>query len=117
MGSSRVNYVAVGAFVLALLAGLIVAIIALTGRGGPVDRYHTVYDNVGGIDVGTQVLYEGFQIGQVERITPLLTEGPVRFRVDLSVRRGWRIPEDSVARVAASARRRAMKSRRWLAPW
>ena len=102
MKSHRLNYVAVGAFVLILLFGLIASVIVLAGKGGAVDRYHTVYDNVGGIGIGTQVRYEGFPIGQVDAIQPVAGSSPVRFRVDLSVQRGWPIPQDSVARIAAS---------------
>ena len=101
MKSNRINYVIVGAFMLAMLVGLIVAVAMLTGRTGAADAYHTVYDNVTGIKFGTQVLYEGYPVGQVEEVTPIEEEGRMRFRVDLSVTEGWRIPDDSVAKVAA----------------
>lgn len=102
MRDSRVNYIAVGLFVLLMLAALIVALALLTGRTGPTAGYYTVYDNVGGLKFGTQVLFEGYPIGQVEGIEPVREEGRTRFRVNLSVQEGWPIPEGSVARVAAS---------------
>ena len=102
MKSSKINYVVVGTFVLAMLAGLIVAIALLTGRTGAADKYFTVYRNVTGVKFGTQVLYEGYPIGQVEEVTPEPQEGGMRFRVDFSIKEGWRIPEDSYAQVAAS---------------
>ena len=101
MKSSRVNYVVVGAFVLAVLAGLVVSMALLTGRTGTTESYYATYRNVTGVKFGTQVLYEGFPIGQVEEVTPVLREGGMRFRVDLSVVEGWRIPADSVAEIAA----------------
>ena len=102
MRSSGINYLVVGAFVLAMLVGLIVSLAMLTGRTGATDTYYTVYRNVAGIKFGTQILYEGFPIGQVEEVTPMPEEGGMRFRVDFSVQEGWRIPIDSVAQVAAS---------------
>ena len=102
MRSNKVNYVVVGGFMLAMLAGLVVSLALLTGRTGATDGYFTVYRNVSGIKFGTQVLYEGYPIGQVEEITPMERDGSMLFRVDFTVAEGWRIPEGSVARVAAS---------------
>jgi len=101
MKSSRVNYVVVGTFVLAILAGLVASVALLTGRTGTTDPYYAIYHNVTGVKFGTQVLYEGFPIGQVEEVTPEPREGGMRFRVDLSVAEGWRIPANSVAEIAA----------------
>ena len=101
MRSNTVNYAVVGAFVVAMLIGLIVSIALLTGRTGATDPYHAVYDNVTGVKFGTQVLYEGYPIGQVETVTPVEQEGRMRFRVDLGVKAGWRIPENSIATIAA----------------
>ena len=101
MKSSRVNYVVVGAFVLAILAGLVASVALLTGRTGTTESYYATYRNVTGVKFGTQVLYEGFPIGQVEDVTPEPSKGGMRFRVDLSVVEGWRIPSDSVAEIAA----------------
>lgn len=102
MKDSRINYVVVGTFVLAMVAGLIAVLALLAGRTGPTDTYYTVYDNVGGLKYGTQVLYEGYPVGQVEAITPLREEGVTRFRVDMTVEEDWPIPEDSKAQLAAS---------------
>jgi phospholipid/cholesterol/gamma-HCH transport system substrate-binding protein len=101
MRSDKVNYVVVGGFVLAMLVGLVVAVAVLTGRTGAADSYFAVYRNVTGVKFGTQVLYEGFPVGQVEEVTPMAKDGAMLFRVDLSVREGWRIPDDSIAQIAA----------------
>jgi len=101
MNYGKLNYVIVGGFVIAMLAGLIVALAMLTGRTGATDAYHFVYRNVTGIKFGTQVVYEGYPIGQVEDVVPEPSEGGMRFRVDFSVKEGWRIPEDSIAEIAA----------------
>lgn len=101
MRNNRLNYIIVGSFVLAMLMGLVVAIAMLSGRTGAVDMYHAVYRNVTGVKFGTQVLYEGFPIGQVEDVTPIADGAAMSFRVDFSVAEGWRIPDDSVAKIAA----------------
>ena len=101
MKSNKINYVIVGAFMLTMMVGLITAVALLTGRTGAADAYYTVYDNVTGIKFGTQVLYEGYPVGQVEEVVPIEEDGRMRFRVDMSVKQGWSIPDDSIAQVAA----------------
>lgn len=102
MKDSRINYVLVGGFVLAMLAGLIAVLVLLTGRTGPTDTYYTVYGNVGGLKYGTQVLYEGYPIGQVEAIHPQRDGHETSFKVEMSIQENWPIPSDSRARMAAS---------------
>ena len=102
MQDSRINYVVVGAFVAAMLVAFIVVITLLAGRTGATDDYYTVYNNVGGIKYGTIVFYEGYQIGHVESIEPLQHGRVVDFKVNLEIRRGWRIPSDSIARSMVS---------------
>ncbi len=104
MRDYRINYAAVGGFVLAMLIALVVSIALITGRTGSTDSYFATYDNVSGVKYGTKVMYEGFGIGQVGDIKPVRAAegGKTRFRVRLDVQRGWPVPEDSVARIAAS---------------
>lgn len=102
MNTARINYVAVGLFVTAALVGLVVSIALLTGRTGATDAYYAVYKNVTGVKFGTQVLYEGYPIGQVETVTPVPDKGSMMFRVDFEVVEGWQIPDDSLARIGAS---------------
>lgn len=102
MQNSRINYVIVGGFVAAMLVLFIMVVSMLAGRTGATDNYYTVYDNVGGLKFGTLVLYEGYQIGQVESIEPMFKGQSVSFRVNFSVQEGWKIPEDSVARATVS---------------
>ncbi len=102
MYNQRINYVIVGLFVIAMLVAGAVSLALLTGRTGTVERYQIVLDNVADVKFGTQVRYEGYPIGQVERILPTAETGAMRFRLDLSVRQGWLIPADSVARIGSS---------------
>lgn len=101
MRTSNLNYFAVGLFVIAAIIGLIVAISLLTGRTGSTDSYHAYYNNVTGVKFGTQVVYEGYPIGQVTDVTPEPKDGRMRFRVDFDVTEGWIIPDDSIAQIAA----------------
>lgn len=102
MTAFKVNLTIVGLFVVAALATLIVSLALLAGRTGPIDSYYTEFGNVAGLKYGTQVLFEGYPIGQVEAIEPSQeASGKARFRVTLSVTRGWHIPDDSVARPIA----------------
>ena len=101
MRSNRLNYFAVGLFVIASLVGVIAAVAIFSGRTGAADNYVAVYRNVTGVKFGTQVMYEGYPIGQVETVTPVPEAGGMRFRVNFGVRQGWRIPDDSIAVIAA----------------
>ncbi|MGA8259302.1 MAG: MlaD family protein [Arenicellales bacterium] len=101
MRSTKLNYVLVGLFVLASLVGMVVAVALLTGRTGATDSYYSIYNNVSGVKFGTQVVYEGYPIGQVTDVKPVSQGGHMNFRVDFDVVRGWRIPVDSKARIAA----------------
>ena len=102
MNTAKINYVAVGIFITVAFVGMIVSMALLTGRTGSTDPYHSVYTNVTGVKFGTQVLYEGYPIGQVEEVVPIVQDGAMRFRVDYEVQEGWQIPDDSVARIGAS---------------
>lgn len=102
MISVKANLTLVGVFVLMAGVTLIVALALLAGRAGPVDEYYMEFSNVAGLKYGSQVVYEGYPIGQVESIEPLHEGERLRFRVTFSVISGWNIPEDSVARSEAS---------------
>ena len=102
MKTNKINYLAVGLFMILTIGGMIFSIALLAGRTGATDSYHAVYNNVTGVKFGSQVLYEGFPVGQVEEVTPVEVKGRMRFRVDFSVSEGWRIPSDSVAQIASA---------------
>lgn len=102
MYKQRVNYVIIGVFVTAMLIAGAASIALLTGRTGPTERYFVVLDNVSDVKYGTQVRYEGYPIGQVEDITPIVDGPGMKFRIDVSIRQGWRIPTDSIARIGNS---------------
>ena len=102
MRRDTVNYTVVGVFVLILFLAFLVVLYQITGRTGPADNYYVSYNNVEGIKYGTPVLYEGYQIGQVEEVEPVKDAGGTQFKLTLSVIRGWQIPRDSIAAVVKS---------------
>lgn len=103
MRNHFINYTAVGVFVAAMIVALLWALAQISGRTGPTDTYGIVMDSVTDIDYGTLVRYEGYKIGQVERIEPEWVDGKYRFRVIVSVDQGWKFPSDSIARISASS--------------
>lgn len=102
MRDDKRNYIVVGAFVITMLAALILWIAVLSGRTGATDGYYIVYGNVLGLKTGGEILYEGFPVGHIEDISPVEREGRLSYRLDVSVKRDWPIPEDSVAEVTAA---------------
>ncbi len=95
MQEARVNYLWVGGFVLAAGALLVTALALLAGRTGATDSYHSVFERVAGISRGTRVLYNGYPVGQVERLVQIERSAQQRFRVELRLREGWSVAADS----------------------
>ncbi|HXR62648.1 MAG TPA: MlaD family protein [Rudaea sp.] len=104
MKRDGVNYVLVGTVVAAAFVVLLVALAMITGRSGASTAYFTHYRNVTGLRYGAPVFYQGYRIGQVGVITPErgTAGGDTRYKVELSVRRDWPIPKDSVARLTST---------------
>lgn len=123
MKRDNINYLVVGCFVLLLGVLFFYMLLQLTGRTGAADNYTVTYQNVTGLKFGTPVFYEGYQVGQVETIEPQRTDAGMRYLLELSIRSGWVIPEDSIAQITASGLLAAMSieiregsSRTMLAP-
>jgi phospholipid/cholesterol/gamma-HCH transport system substrate-binding protein len=102
MKRDNLNYLMVGIFVAVMLVAFMILLVAVTGRSGPTDAYTVFYDNVSGLKFGTGVYYEGYRVGQIEDITPESSDSGMRYKIDLSVSAGWKIPSDSVASVESS---------------
>jgi phospholipid/cholesterol/gamma-HCH transport system substrate-binding protein len=98
----NVNYFLTGVVVLGSLVLLLVTLFIITGRSGSTDDYVVRYRNVAGLAFGTPVFYQGYRIGQIEKISPERDAEAMRFRVDFSVQNGWQIPTDSIAQLMSS---------------
>lgn len=103
MKDDQRNYILVGIFVIAMLAGLVLWIAMLSGRTGATDPYYVRYDDVFGLSEGTQIYFDGYPIGRIDSIAPSHDGDAQLFRLDVSVERGWKIPEDSRAEITASS--------------
>lgn len=99
MRRDNVNYLLVGLFVLGVGVAFLWVLYQLTGATGPTDSYFAYYDNVSGVNYGTVTYYKGFQVGQVEAVTPEVEDTRTRYRVTFSVTRGWKMPAGSVAAI------------------
>ncbi|UCE64254.1 MAG: MCE family protein, partial [Nitrospirota bacterium] len=97
MRDPRKNYLVVGTFLLILLATLVVWLAVLSGRTEATHPYFMEFNNVMGLKEGGQILFEGYPAGQIEEI--LLSRAPDTrtYRLNVSIRKGWDIPDDSTA--------------------
>ena len=69
------SYLSVGAFVLAMLLGLMVMLVMITGFVWSADYYTVRYENVTGLSRGSPVTFEGCQIGRVSTVNPSHEDG------------------------------------------
>lgn len=102
MKRDNINYLLVGVFVLSMLGAFLTLMYFVTGSTGPADRYFVKYKNVTGLKFGTGVFYEGYHVGQIERIEPAAAPTGMEYVLTLSIARGWAIPDDSVAGIVSS---------------
>lgn len=100
---TRANYVAVGAFVMALLLGLVVALLWLTGAqyAHEYDYYQTYFSgSVSGLGTGTSVRYNGIEVGRVNKLT-FDPSDPRKVRVVMQIDPDLNIHADSIASIAS----------------
>jgi phospholipid/cholesterol/gamma-HCH transport system substrate-binding protein len=84
---TKANYVAVGAFVLACVLGLVVALLWLAGAQYSAEfaYYRTYFSGaVTGLGDGTAVRYNGINVGHVSKLT-FDPNDPSRVIVDMEV--------------------------------
>jgi len=96
---TRASYIAVGLFVVALLTGLIVAVLWFAGRqlAESNTRYETYFASVGsGLSAGSPVRVNGVQLGRVAEVA-LDPDNPTRVRVTMDISSNAPIRSDSVA--------------------
>src|SRR6185437_12075600 len=100
---TKANYVAVGAFVLSLLLGLVVALLWLTGAQYAQEYayYQTFFSgSVSGLGNGTSVRYNGIEVGRVAKLN-FDPNDPKRVQVLMQIDPNLKIHADSVASIAS----------------
>lgn len=101
MKRDNINYLLVGSFVLVTLLILFFTLLKVSGLSGNFDDYYLHLDNITNITPGTAVTYSGYRIGTLTDIMPLRKNNKTVYRLTLGVKKGWRIPADSYARVVS----------------
>jgi phospholipid/cholesterol/gamma-HCH transport system substrate-binding protein len=100
---TKANYVAVGAFVLIGVLGLLVALLWLAGAQYREEfAYYRTYftGSVTGLGKGTSVRYDGIEVGRVSELT-FDPENPKRVIVTMQVQPSLPIHDDSLASIAS----------------
>ena len=96
------NYILVGIFVIAMVVGLVTWIGMVSGRAGSTHDYTIRFGSVLGLKEGTQVYFDGYPVGLIEKIDYLSDGDPQSFRLDVAIDEKWKIPSDSQAVITAS---------------
>jgi len=102
MRRDTVNYTLVGGFVLACLIGFLLLLLSITGKGERGTDYFAMYQNVTGVKIGAPVFYEGYRVGSVQGLEPKRDAEGTQYRITLSIREDWPIPDDSVAQLMST---------------
>ena len=100
---TKANYVAVGAFVLMCIIGVVVAILWLTGAQYSQEfAYYQTYfkGSVTGLGDGTIVRYNGIDVGRVKEIV-FDPDDPQKVIATLQIKPEVKIHQDSVASIAS----------------
>lgn len=97
MKNPRNNHLLVGMFVLSMLGALLVWLVVLSGATQSTTPYYMEFQNVIGLAPGGQILYEGFPVGEIDKIEFVRRPGGAMYRLDVNIRDEWEIPEDSLA--------------------
>jgi phospholipid/cholesterol/gamma-HCH transport system substrate-binding protein len=104
MRDDQKNYILVGVFVVAMVAGLMLWLALLSGRTGATDVYSIRYSDVLGLSAGsTRIYFGGFPVGKIETMERVDDDDPRLFQLNVSITRGWQIPQDSVAKITAGS--------------
>lgn len=90
------NYIIVGTFVLSMVVAVIVWITSVSGPADVSDDYHIFFENVYGLKEGVEILYEGYPVGLIHKISHSGKVGD-SFRIDVKLRHHWEVAVDSEA--------------------
>lgn len=100
MKRDNVNYLLVGSFVLLMGIILLYGLYRITGHSAKGELFETYFPNVAGVKHGTIVTFEGFEVGNVSLIEPVVRENRTTYRVMLNIRKAVNLPKDSWTLIA-----------------
>ena len=103
MKKDTVNYTVVGLFILSMFVLCLVALYKITGRDANSVFYYVQYRQIPGIIAGSTVTYGGYQVGRVNKISPVRTKKETLYRLELAIQGDWPIPKDSTAYIVMPA--------------
>ena len=103
MKKENTNYFMVGVFVLVGFIILLVMLYQITGGQSDSDEYYVEFNNVTGIKDGIVVTYGGYAIGAVKGVEPVFNTSKTVYKLTLSVKSDWKIPDDSTAQIVMPA--------------
>jgi phospholipid/cholesterol/gamma-HCH transport system substrate-binding protein len=96
------NYLLVGIFTIIIGGIFIFMLLKMSGQNKNTDTYYSYFNNVTGLGYGNPVYYEGYRVGQVEKITPQSADGKLMFKTEYTIISGWKVPLDSITKIEAS---------------
>lgn len=99
MKKDHLNYTLVGAFVVGILLLLFYILFRITGHESGMQNYYVIFNKVAGVKEGASVTFSGYKIGQVNGIVPVQQKQGTAYKMILSIKEGWQIPGDSVAKI------------------
>ncbi len=99
MKKDNLNYTLVGSFVIAVLLLLFYILFRITGHETGLQHYYVVFNKVSGLKEGASVTFSGYKIGQVEDLVPIKEDKHTVYKIRISVKQNWLIPEDSIAEI------------------
>src|ERR1700678_4249473 len=98
---TRANFVAIGAFTLAVIAGGFLFVLWMAGYGGGSNlaRYRVVFQgSVSGLARGGVVLFNGLRVGEVKSVD-FMSDDPCRVAADIEVDSRIPVREDTKVRL------------------
>ena len=103
MKKDSINYFMVGLFVLFGLVLFFVMLLKITGLESDSDEYFVELSNVTGIKEGIVVTYNGYEVGVVSALKPVVINHKTNYSLSVLIKSGWQIPSDSTAQIVMPA--------------
>jgi phospholipid/cholesterol/gamma-HCH transport system substrate-binding protein len=96
------NYFLVGLFTILIGGTSLILLMKMSGKQSDSDTYYSYFTNVTGLGFGNPVYFEGYRVGQVEKITPEYKSDKLFFKTEYTIIKDWKIPIDSITKIQSS---------------